>query len=74
MVAIRKGIVNDIPRSETGKVGFETFYLENGIVWRGGIMNWGLGLDIALAEKLSRIEEDLEGKLRLRRMFLKWQL
>ena len=37
-------------------------------------MNWGLGLDIALAEKLSRIEEDLEGKLRLRRMFLKWHL
>ena len=41
MVAIRKGIVNDIPRSETGKVGFETFYLERGIVWRAPYMSWG---------------------------------
>ena len=53
------GIINDIPRSETGKVGFETFYLESGIVWKGGIMNWGLGAYIAPAEKLCGIKEYL---------------
>ena len=39
-------LINDILRCETGKVGFETFYLESEIVWKGRYMSWGPGVHI----------------------------
>ena len=34
-------IKSNILRSELAKVGWETFYLERGIVWRAPYMSWG---------------------------------